>query len=86
MEAQHWRNLGVEGRPPTPALVFVAAVLAVLVHHQYGARTALTVALALVALDCIRIRRKGATIPHMSELEINGTNLTKRLQRERHNN
>ncbi|MFE9127746.1 hypothetical protein ACFYOF_20450 [Streptomyces sp. NPDC007148] len=56
MEPQRWRNLGLEVRRPTPANVALAGALYYLLHSQplpeLGAA-----GIALIAVDCIRIRR-----------------------------
>lgn len=56
MEPQRWRNLGLEARRPTPANVALAGGLYYLLHSQplpeLGAA-----GIALIAVDCIRIRR-----------------------------
>ncbi|MEU5498481.1 hypothetical protein [Streptomyces griseofuscus] len=85
MQSQAWRPLGVVWRPPTPAIVFLAAAVSALLLHSYGLRIAAGAFTTAVALDCIRIPRKRTTIPQQPVPEINGTILTKRLQRERHN-
>ncbi|WP_435643381.1 hypothetical protein ACR9VJ_18210 [Streptomyces sp. H49] len=57
MEPQRWRNLGVEGRPPTPAVTVMAGVLFYLLSQQLSALGSLSIAVVIVALDCVRIRR-----------------------------
>lgn len=57
MEPQSWRNLGIEGRAPTPAVAVMAAVQFDLLSQQHGTVASLTAATAIVALDCVRIRR-----------------------------
>ncbi|MYW48860.1 hypothetical protein [Streptomyces sp. SID161] len=56
MEPQTWRNLGVEGRLPTPAVTAIAVVLFYMLHQQHGGLVALAVTFAVIGLDCVRIR------------------------------
>ncbi|MCX4233259.1 hypothetical protein [Streptomyces ortus] len=62
MESQRWRNLGVEVRRPTPATVVVALAMFYLLHLQPDVPEAVAVCVALVVLDCIRMRRASATV------------------------
>ncbi|MFE9906433.1 hypothetical protein [Streptomyces achromogenes] len=49
--------MGVEGRPPTPAVIATAAVLFYLLKQDHDTVTALVLAAAVIGLDCVRIRR-----------------------------
>ncbi|MGW7386758.1 hypothetical protein [Streptomyces sp. NPDC054794] len=85
MQPQVWRPLGVEWRYPTPAIVLLSAIQFYALHHQYGFRSAASAFVAVVALDCVRIRRTRTTAPAPAKLDVGGMSLPKRLQHERRN-
>ncbi|MBL1108009.1 hypothetical protein JK361_26045 [Streptomyces sp. 5-8] len=79
MEPHSWRNLGVEGRPPTPAVSVIAVVLFYLLNQQHDTALALAVAVAVIGLDCVRIRRTEPESPQPTDITGGAAGRTKRL-------